>query len=64
MADNALTAVLRELEQRRAVLSEALGTGCARDFSEYKFMSGEIRGLSHAHSLLTDLVRRLENDDE
>jgi hypothetical protein len=64
MADTALSAVLKELAQRRSAVADALTDGAARDFSEYKSMTGEIRGLSLAHSLITDLVRRLEKDDE
>lgn len=61
---SAFASTLKEIEQRREAIQNALMGGVARDFAEYKYMTGEIRGLSLAHSLITDLVRKLENDDE
>lgn len=60
----AFDVVLKEIEEQRTYVAEALTSGAARDFSEYKAMCGEIRGLSHAHSCITDLVRRMETEDE
>jgi hypothetical protein len=60
----ALSVVLKDVEDRRQIIAEALIAGSAKDFAEYKSMTGEIRGLSLAHSIVTDLVRKLENDDE
>lgn len=64
MATTALDVVLREIETRRDSIAIALVDGGASDFAEYKSMCGEIRGLSLAHSYVTDLVRKLERDDE
>jgi len=61
---NQVKLALRELELRLETLKNALAQGSARDFPDYKAMAGEIQGLSFAHSLLTDLVRQLEYDDE
>jgi hypothetical protein len=60
----AIDVVLKNIEDHRETLSRALCDGSARDFAEYKSMCGEIRGLSFAHSFITDLVRKLEQDDE
>ena len=60
----ALDVVMKELSEKRESLSRALVEGGAKDFAEYRFMAGEIRGLSLAHAYIQDLVRRLENDDE
>ena len=64
MATTAFSVVLKELEERRDSLAQALISGAAKDYSEYRSLCGEIRGLSHAHAYVTDLVRRLETDDE
>lgn len=56
--------VIRELDERKNALTQALVSGAAKDFAEYRHMCGEIRGLSFAHAYITDLVRKLENDDE
>jgi len=64
MATTAFSVVIKELEERRDAIAQALISGAAKDFPEYKSMCGEIRGLSVAHSFITDLVRRLEREDE
>jgi len=60
----AIDVVLKNIEEQRESIARALVDGSAADFTEYKFMCGEIRGLSLAHSYLTDLVRKMEQDDE
>ena len=64
MTTTAFSVVLKEIEERRDSLAQALISGAAKDYSEYRSLCGEIRGLSHAHAYITDLVRRLETDDE
>jgi len=64
MAASAMDVLLKNIEERREALARALVDGTARDYAEYKAMCGEVRGLSVAHSFITDLVRRLEQDDD
>lgn len=64
MGATAFDVVLKELESRRDVIAQAINSGAAKDYPEYKSMCGEIRGLSMAHSFITDLVRKLERSDE
>lgn len=64
MSTTAIFVVIKELNDRRETISKALADGSARDYAEYRSMAGEIQGLSLAHSLVTDLVRQLEYDDE
>ena len=56
--------VIKEIEERRESIAQALISGSAKDYAEYKFMTGEVQGLSRAHAFITDLVRKMENDDE
>jgi hypothetical protein len=60
----AFNVVIKELEERRETIAQALLSGAAKDFAEYKFMTGEVQGLSRAHAFITDLVKRMENDDD
>ena len=60
----AFNVVIKELEERRETIAQALLSGAAKDFAEYRDLCGEIRGLSRAHAFVTDLVRKMENDDE
>jgi hypothetical protein len=64
MATTAFTVVLNEIEEKRESLAQALVSGAAKDYPEYRGMCGEIRGLSLAHSFITDLVRKMETDDD
>ena len=60
----AFDVVIKEIEERRDSIAQALILGAAKDFPEYKSMSGEIRGLSLAHSFINDLVRKLEQSED
>ena len=64
MATTAFSVVLKDIEEHRESIACALVDGAARDFSEYKAMCGEIRGLSTAHMFISDLVRKMEQDDD
>jgi len=60
----AFTVVIKEIEERRESIAQALISGSAKDYSEYRDLCGEIRGLSRAHAFITDLVKRMEQDDD
>lgn len=64
MATTAFSVVLKELEERRETISQALLSGAAKDFAEYRDLCGEIRGISRAHAFITDLVNRMERNDD
>lgn len=61
---NAFDIVLKELGERKSSLTTALVSGAAKDYAEYKYLTGEFRGLSLAEQTIKDLVRQMENDDE
>ena len=60
----AFSVVLKDIEEHRESIARALIDGAARDYAEYKSMTGEIRGLSFAHSFITDLVRKMEQAED
>jgi hypothetical protein len=60
----AFSVVIKEIEDRRENLARVLVDGAAKDYAEYKSLCGEIRGLSQAHMYITDLVRRMEQDED
>lgn len=62
--DGYINKTMKDLTERKNLIAEALTSGSARSFDEYKSMCGEIRGLAIAHELLNDLVRKMENDDD
>ena len=63
MAATVFDVLIKEIEDKRDTIGRAVLDGAAKDYAEYKAMTGEIRGLSLAHSYVTDLVRKMERDD-
>ena len=59
-----LTYLLREIDKFKETQNTHLSGGGAKTFDEYRHVCGIIRGLSHAETLIKDLVQRLENFDE
>lgn len=59
-----IDAVLKEIRTRQAQLSDGLANSAARNFEEYKFICGEIRGLTAVESYLVDLAKNLEHFDD
>lgn len=65
MEDRILMHLTSKIEERREQLIQALTDGSAKEYAEYRYMCGTIRGLSYAQSEIQDLVRRMkEIDDE
>ena len=62
--DRVLHHLLREFDKLVEEQQRFLGSGSAKDFAEYRYVCGTIRGLGHAEILVRDLVQRLEIDDE
>ena len=62
--DKYLEYLNRQFTERQLSLADALANGAAKTFEEYKQLVGEIRGLSFAQLCVSDLVRKLENDDD
>lgn len=56
--------ILKDIDERRLYIAKALYEGAAKDYSEYRGMCGEIRGLSLAHETVEALLRKLEKDDD
>lgn len=61
---NVIEAILKELRERRAQLSEGLGNSSAKSFDEYRFICGEIRGLTAVESYILDLAKHMEYSDD
>jgi hypothetical protein len=56
--------LLRELDKLKEAQNTHLSGGGAKTFDEYRHVCGVIRGLTHAETIVKDLVQRLENSDE
>lgn len=59
-----IEAILHEIRARQSQLSDALANSAAKNFEEYKFICGEIRGLTAVETYLIDLAKRMEQSDD
>jgi len=66
MDDKVIHYLLTEFDKLRQEQSDFLSIGRAADYAEYRYLCGVIRGLTHAESIVRDLVQRMEhsNDDD
>jgi len=64
MNDKVLKLLSEKIDDRVAQLQEALGSGSAKDYVEYKAMVGEIKGLLTARLNILDLQKHLEESDD
>jgi hypothetical protein len=62
--DNTLEVLLSQYRDKRMQVAEAVSSGSAKDYAEYRALCGEIRGLLIAESYLLDLAKNLENSDD
>ena len=56
--------LVQQLNEKVQQLQEAVSTGRAETFEEYKKTCGEIRGLLSARGYILDLKQKMENSDE
>jgi hypothetical protein len=61
---NVYEVLLVELKDRIAMLTEAMARGNCATYDEYKYASGQLRGLESACAIIADLKKRLENADD
>jgi hypothetical protein len=62
--DRTLEVLLEQYRNKRSQVAEAVSSGAAKDYAEYRALCGEIRGLLTAEMYLTDLAKNLENSDD
>lgn len=59
-----LSYIAKEIDKLRSDQETHLAGGGAKTFDEYRHVCGVIRGLTHAETIVKDLVQRTENYDE
>lgn len=64
MAATILGAVSEEFATEIKALERVLYDGKCTDFSEYRYVCGQIRGLRTALTKANDLQRKMEYDDD
>lgn len=56
--------ILKQIREKKQYLAEALANKAAKNFEDYQFICGEIRGLTAVEMYLQDLAKNLEQDDD
>lgn len=64
MDTQALEYLNTKIDERRKALVESIGDGSAKDFSEYQQLCGQVRGLLAAQFEISDLLRKMKDQDE
>ena len=64
MIDKALKHLASQIDDKVNQLQEALASGSAKDYTEYKAMVGEIKGLLTARLNIKDLQQRAKEHDD
>jgi hypothetical protein len=56
--------LLSQLREETEAVKESLAAASAKDYGEYQYLCGKVRGLLVAQSKLTDLKERMDSSDE
>jgi hypothetical protein len=59
-----LALAAKHITETRADQEAFVAGGRAADHAEYRHVCGVIRGLTHAETIVKDLVQRMEQSDE
>ena len=64
MENDAMSLLLKHMEDDKKSLISALSDGVAKDFAEYKHLCGQIMGISKAQLRVREMNNRLQNDED
>ena len=62
--ENFFTFYKNELITRQKQVEQSILTGLAKDWSEYKYLTGKLAALKQEEQELTDLLRKTELEDD
>lgn len=54
--------LIKQLDESASSVNQALCTGSATDFPEYRYLCGQYRGLLVAKNLIKDLAKNYQED--
>jgi hypothetical protein len=64
MINKYLHVLVNQLDNKINLIQEALGNGAPKDFYEYKYMCGEVKGLLTARLNIKDLLDKLKDPED
>ena len=62
--ENFFSAYKKDLIARQKQVEQSILTGLAKDWSEYKYLTGKLAALKQEEQELTDLLRKTELEDD
>ena len=62
--ENFFSAYKKQLIDRQKQVEQSILDGLAKDWAEYKFLTGKLAALKQEEQELTDLLRKTELEDE
>ena len=62
--ENFFTHYKKELIARQKQVEESILSGLAKDWSDYRYLTGKLAALKQEEQELTDLLRKTELEDE
>jgi hypothetical protein len=64
MAHDAMSLLTKQIDEDLDRINQVLTAGTAGDFAEYKYLCGQVWGLSRALSYVKDMEQRLQRGEE
>lgn len=64
METDALSLLVKQMDDEKLSVAESLVNGSATDFPEYRRMCGVIRGLELAQRIVGEMRERMQKQDE
>ena len=61
--ENLFTHLKKELKARQETIRQAICSG-VKDWDEYRYLTGKLRGLEETERELTDLLKKTELEDD
>ena len=62
--ENFFTAYKKDLIARQEQIKQSILSGMAKDWSEYKYLTGKLAALTQEVQELTDLLKKTELEDD
>ena len=62
--ENFFTFYKKELISRQKQVEESILSGLAKDWADYKYLTGKLAALKQEEQELTDLLKKTELDDD
>ena len=56
--------ILKELEEKAEYLGSTVAAGKCSDWSDYRFLCGQIRGLIYCKEVIEDAIKKAQEEED